>query len=223
MEPEAFDSPRGKGSEPFDKDVPDLPADGPAAAAFALACVEELAPLAGSLCPDPAVGAQVRQAADLVRQALTTADVPARTAAETVRAALDARLGEDADFGRYHDYVDDAVAAAGYALDALLDGDRDAAANAALRVREVYLTFAAQAWRTLPFAELTALPIVTAVLERQRSVAEAVAHAGDGRLGAVLPGLLTTAATSGATLVDLITGDAAGRSPAASGDQETLF
>lgn len=98
-----------------------------ATAVLALCCAERLSLIAERLASSPSVGSAVRTALDLGWSAVAGQE-SGHGAMTRAISALDGLLcSQDVRSGKFHMYLDDAICAASYALEAVRDGNSMAA------------------------------------------------------------------------------------------------
>lgn len=195
-----------------------------AAAVLALCCAERLSAIAEHLARSPSAGATVRAGLDLGWSAAAGRG-PGRGAIGRAITDLDHLLGSpDIKIGQLHFYLDDAISAASYALEAARDGSLAAARNAVARCQDTYFQLAASIWPLIGLEAQQESPIMREEVARQVRDARAIT-AWDGAVPArSLAALREAAHADGEVLVTLIRGDVEQPSddPAAV-EQLTLF
>lgn len=197
-----------------------------AAAVLALCCAERLSAIAERMARSPSVGATVRAGLDLGWSAAAGRG-PGGAALGRAISELDHLLGSpDIKIGQLHFYLDDAICAAGYALEAVRDGSLTAARNAVAQCEDTYFQLAASVWPLIGLEAQLESPIVREEVARQVRDARAIAAWGGTVRARSLAALRRAAHADGEVLVTLIRGRAE-KSPAgpatAPAGQQTLF
>ena len=183
---------------------------GPALAVFSLSCAERLGAVAERLADAASVRSTVRLGLDLGWDAV--ADHPDDEAiARVISDLVDIISTPDGDLGRYHGYLDDAIAATAYALEVVSGSDEAAALNVVKRCRVVAVELAEELWPRMSWRELMSSPVVHEEVLRQVRDAERIAQWGDVRSPDLLADLRQLAHREGATLANIISGQQADR------------
>jgi hypothetical protein len=177
-----------------------------AAAVLALCCAERLSAIAAHMARSSSVGATVRAGLDLGWSAAAGRG-PGRGAIGRAISDLDHLLGApDIEIGQLHFYLDDAICAARYALEAVRDDSLTAARNAVARCEDIYFQLTASIWPLIGLEAQLESPVMREEVARQVRDARAIA-AWDGAVPAPsLAALRRAARADGEVLVELIRG-----------------
>jgi hypothetical protein len=193
-------------------------------AVLALCCAERLSAIAESLTESLSVGRTVRAGLDLTWSAVARNDYDIAAVREAISDLDELLNSSDCDLGQFRIYLDDAICAAIYTLQAVREDSSTAALNAVTRCEDVYFQLATRTWPRLSLNALMESPIMQQGVSLQVRDAREIA-AWDGVITPErLASLRQAAHSAGESLVALIRGDPpeAGKDPAASG-QESLF
>jgi hypothetical protein len=175
-----------------------------AAAVLALCCAERLSVITEHMARSPSVGATVRAGLDL-GWASAAGRGPGRGAIGRAISELDHLLGSpDIEIGQLHFYLDDAISAAGYALEAARDGSLAAARNAVAQCEDTYFQLAASIWPLIGLEAQLESPIMREEVDRQVRDARAIAAWGGVVPAPSLAALRRAAHADGEALVTLI-------------------
>ena len=176
-----------------------------AAAALALCCAERLSAIAEHMARSSSAGATVRAGLDLGWSAAAGRS-PGRGALGRAISDLDHLLGSpDIKIGQLL-YLDDAICAARYALEAVRDGSLTAARNAVARCEDIYFQLTASIWPLIGLEARLESPIMREEVARQVRDAQAIAAWGGAVPAQSLAALRQAAHADGEVLVELIRG-----------------
>jgi hypothetical protein len=196
-----------------------------AAAVLALCCAERLSPIADRMARSPSVGAAVRGGLDLGWAAAAGRGAGGAALGRAI-SDLDHLLGSpDIRIGQLRFYLDDAISAAGYALEAVRDGSLAAVRNAVAQCADTYFQLAASLWPLIGLEAQLESPLMRAEVARQARDARTIAAWGGAVRARPLAALRRAARADGEVLVTLIRGarqPPADPAPAPAG-QQTLF
>lgn len=177
-----------------------------AAAVLALCCAERLSAIAAHLARSSSAGATVRAGLDLGWSAAAGRG-PGRGTIGRAISDLDHLLGSpDIKIGQLHFYLDDAICAASYALEAVRDGSLTAAQNAVARCEDIYFQLTASIWPLIGLEAQLESPIMREEAARQVRDARAIAAWGGAIPARSLAALRRAAHADGEVLVELIRG-----------------
>jgi hypothetical protein len=177
-----------------------------AAAVLALCCAERLSAIAEHMARSSPVGTTVRAGLDL-GWSTAAGRGPSRGTIGRAISDLDHLLGSpDIRIGQLHFYLDDAICAASYALEAVRDGSLGAARNAVARCEDIYFQLTASIWPLIGLEAQLESPIMREEVARQVRDARAIAAWGGAVPAPSLAALRRAAHADGEVLVELIRG-----------------
>jgi hypothetical protein len=193
-----------------------------AAAVLALCCAERLSAIAEHMARSPSAGATVRAGLDLGWSAAAGRG-PGRGAIGRALSDLDHLLGSpDIEIGQLHFYLDDAICAASYALEAVRDGSLAAARNAVAQCEDTYFQLAASLCPLIGLEAQLESPIMREEAARQVRDARSIASWGGTVPAPSLAALRQAAHADGEVLVTLIRSAQPAEDPPPA-EQLTLF
>jgi hypothetical protein len=195
---------------------------GSAIGLYALCCAERLSVVAEQLAGTPLIRRRVLVALEL-GWAVAVGHYRDAQAISTALADLDSYIGLDSNLGRFHCYLNDAVSAVAYALEAAQGNDSTAACNVVSRARDIYFRLTEEIWPTLNTSDQAASPIMCQEVSRQVRDAEVIASWKGNILPERLAALRHTAHAEGETLVELILNRQEDQKRSTSPDQQPLF
>ena len=197
-----------------------------AAAVLALCSAERLSVIAERLVRSPLARSAVRTGLDLSWSAVVGSHGGTGDELGKAISDLDELFdSERADVPEFQSELNHAMCSASYALRAVREGDRTAAANAVSYCRDQYFQLAVRAWPRLDLRALIASPVVQGEVRREVSEARAIA-AWDGAIPAErVESLRQAAHADGEILAKLIRGGLgeADEGSASGSGQESLF
>jgi len=175
-----------------------------AAAVLALCCAERLSAIAEHMARSPSVGATVRAGLDL-GWSTAAGRGPGPGAIGRAISDLDHLLGSpEIKIGQLHFYLDDAICAASYALEAVRDGSLTAVRKAVAQCEDTYFQLAASIWPLIGLEAQLESPIMREEVARQVRDAQAIAAWGGAVPARPLAALRQAAHADGEVLVTLI-------------------